>query len=115
MDYKKIKASQEAVTRDVSKFDALTGNLYETVVVLSKRANTISSALRQELVNKILEYTPTAAPEGSEEVYENKEQIEIARYYEQLPKPTLMAVQELMEDGLCFRRPAEDPIENQID
>ena len=46
MDYKKIKASQEAITRDVSKFDTLTGNLYETVVVLSKRANTISSALR---------------------------------------------------------------------
>lgn len=109
MDYKKIKASQEAVTRDVSKFDALTGNLYETVVVLSKRANTIASALRQELVNKISEYTPTAAAqEGAEEVYENKEQIEIARYYEQLPKPTLMAVQELMEDGLCFRRPGED-------
>lgn len=106
MDYKKIKASQEAITRDVINFDSMTGNLYETVVILSKRANQISSALRQELVNKISEFTPSAvAQEGAEEIYENREQIEIARYYEQLPKPTLMAVQELLEEDLCFRRP----------
>ena len=96
MDYKKIKASHEAITRDLSNFDKETGNIYETVVVLAKRANQISSALRQELVNKISEFSAqTVSGEGIDEIYENREQIEIARYYEQLPKPSLIATQEL--------------------
>ncbi|MEG1498270.1 MAG: RNA polymerase Rpb6 [Bacteroidales bacterium] len=109
MDYKRIKASQEAITRDVCKFDELTGNLYETVVVLSKRSNQISSALRQELVNKISAFSAvTTNSESVDEIFENREQIEIARFYEQLPKPTLMAIQELNDQVLCFKRPMKD-------
>lgn len=106
MDYKKIKASQEAITRDVTQFDKNTGNLYETIVLLSKRANKISSELRQELVSKIAEFSPSSSmQDGVDEYFDNKEQADLAAYYEKLPKPTLMAVQELLEDNLCFRRP----------
>lgn len=116
MDYKKIKASHEAITRDLTEFDKQTGNIYETVVNLSIRANQISSALRQELVNKISEFSSqSATAEGIDEIYENREQIEIARYYEQLPKPTLIATQELLDGDLCFKRPVkEDSLEHLI-
>lgn len=115
MDYKKIKASHEAITRDLSDFDKETGNIYETVVNLAKRANQISSALRQELVNKISEFaSQSAAADGIDEIYENREQIEIARYYEQLPKPTLIATQELLDGSLCFRRPVKEDSLEQI-
>ena len=108
MDYKKIKTGQDAVTRDLTNFDRETGNIYETVVNLSKRANQISSSLRQELVNKISEFSAqNAAGDGIDEIYENREQIEIARYYEQIPKPTLLATQELLDGTLAFKR-AED-------
>ncbi len=111
MDYKRIKTNQEAVTRDVDKFNDLTGNLYESVVVLSKRANQISLSLRQELMNKISSISSHASLGGEglvEEVYENKEQIDTARQYEQLPKATLMAVQEYLDGDLRFRRTEED-------
>lgn len=116
MDYKKIKASHEAITRDLSEFDKGTGNIYETVVVLGKRANQISSALRQELVNKISEFSAqTVSGEGIDEIYENREQIEIARYYEQLSKPSLIATQELLDGTLCFKRPEkEDSLEQSL-
>lgn len=116
MDYKKIKATHDAVTRDLSNFDKETGNLYETVVNLSKRANQISSSLRQELVNKISEFSAqNVAGEGIDEIYENREQIEIARYYEQLPKPSLIATQELLDGTLKFRRAAgETPAESSL-
>jgi DNA-directed RNA polymerase subunit K/omega len=89
----------------------MTGNLYESVVVLSKRANQISLSLRQELMNKISSLYPQqpAAGEGFvEEILENREQIETARQYEQLPKATLMAVQEFLDGDLRFRRMDED-------
>ncbi len=111
MDYKRIKTNQEAITRDVDKFNDLTGNLYESVVVLSKRANQISLSLRQELMNKISSISSHASAVGEgviEEVYENKEQIDTARSYEQLPKSTLMAVQEYLDGDLRFRRTDED-------
>lgn len=116
MDYKKIKAEHEAVTRDLSNFDQETGNIYETVVNLSKRANQISSALRQELVNRISEFSAqNAAGEGMDEIYENREQIEIARYYEQVPKPSLIATQELLDGTLKFRRCGEEaPAESNL-
>lgn len=116
MDYKKIKAEHEAVTRDLSNFDKETGNIYETVVNLSKRANQISSALKQELVNRISEFSnQNAAAEGMDEIYENREQIELARYYEQIPKPSLIATQELLDGTLKFRRSGEtEPAESSL-
>ncbi|MCM1169242.1 MAG: DNA-directed RNA polymerase subunit omega [Bacteroides sp.] len=113
MDYKKIKATHDAVTRDLTNFDKETGNIYETVVNLSKRANQISSALCQELVNKIADFSAqNTGGDGIDEIYENREQIEIARYYEQLSKPTLIATQELLDGTLKFRRANSEPAEN---
>ncbi len=86
------------------------------MVNLSKRANQISSSLRQELVNKISEFSAqNVAGEGIDEIYENREQIEIARYYEQLPKPSLIATQELLDGTLKFRRAGgETPAESAL-
>ena len=92
MDYKKVKTDSEAVTRDTRKFSEQTGNIYETVVVISKRSNQIALELKDELSKKIEEFATTN--DNLEEVFENKEQIEIARFYERLPKPTLIAVNE---------------------
>ncbi len=103
MDFKKIKTDTVAVTRDIHKMMEPTGNIYETVAVLSKRANQISLELKEELNSKIAEF---AVPNDNlEEVFENREQIEIAKYYEHLPKPTLIAVQEFINDQIYFRNP----------
>lgn len=106
MDYKKIKTADEAVTRDIEKFSNETGNIYETVVVLSKRANQIALEMKEELNEKIEEFaTPN---DNLEEVFENREQIEIARFYEQLPKPTLIAVQEFLDSKIYYRNPNDE-------
>ena len=110
MDYKKVKTDTTAVTRTKNDFYALTGNIYETVVVLSKRSNQISLEMKDELDKKLAEFaTPS---DNLEEIFENREQIEIAKYYEQLPKPTLIAIQEFLDDKVYFRRPdLEAPIQ----
>lgn len=106
MDYKKVQTADEAVTRDIERFSQETGNIYESVVVLSKRANQVSLEMKEELNKKIEEFaTPS---DNLEEVFENREQIEIARFYEQLPKPTLIAVQEFLEGKIYYRNPNED-------
>ena len=103
MDYKKVKTNTTAVTRNKDDFYALTGNIYESVVVLSKRANQISLEMKDELDKKLAEFaTPS---DNLEEIFENREQIEIAKYYEQLPKPTLISVQEFLDNKIYFRRP----------
>ncbi len=110
MDYKKVKTDTTAVTRNKNDFYALTGNIYETVVVLSKRSNQISLEMKDELDKKLAEFaTPS---DNLEEIFENREQIEIAKYYEQLPKPTLISIQEFLDDKIYFRRPElEAPIQ----
>jgi len=106
MDYKKVKTENEAVTRTVHKFNALSGNIYETVVLLSKRANQISLEIKDELNQKIEEFATTN--DNLEEIFENKEQIEIAKFYERLPKPTLIAVHEYLNDQIYFRNPHKE-------
>ncbi len=103
MDYKKIKAETTAITRRISDFYEQTGNIYETVVVLSKRANQIGLELKEELNQKIEEFTP--ATDNLEEIFENREQIEIAKFYERLPKPTLIAVEEFLNHKIYMRNP----------
>lgn len=108
MDYKKVKADTMAVTRKMSDFDKETGNIYETLCILSKRANIIAAEIREELGKKISEFSSSA--DNLEEVFENREQIELARFYEQLPKPTLIAVYEYLNNQIYFRNPSkEDP------
>jgi len=106
MDYKKIKAETTAVTRRISDFYEQTGNMYETVVVLSKRANQIGLQMKEELNQKIEEFAP--ASDNLEEIFENREQIEIARFYERLPKPTLIAVDEFLNHKIYIRNPHKE-------
>ncbi|HRY98098.1 MAG TPA: DNA-directed RNA polymerase subunit omega [Bacteroidales bacterium] len=106
MEYKRIKADNQAVTRRMRDFVNGTDNVYETIVILSKRANQIGMDLKEELNKKISEFTQTS--DNLEEVFENKEQIEIAKYYEKLPKPTLLAIQEYLEDQIYFRNPIKE-------
>ena len=94
------------VTRDVDKIAAPTGNLYESVVVISKRARQIAVNLKEELNNKLAEFATTV--DNLEEVFENREQIEISKYYERLPKPTLVAIQDFLDDKIYFRSPAKE-------
>ena len=106
MDYKKVKTETTAVTRKKEKFYAETGNIYETVVVLSKRANQIGHVIKRELDQKIEEFAP--ATDTLDEVFENREQIEIARFYEGLPKPTLLAVNEFLNGDIYIRNPHKE-------
>lgn len=106
MDYKKVKTEVNAVTRNIEDFTRGTGNVYETVVVLSKRANQIGSEMKEELNQKISEFATTT--DNLEEVFENREQIEVAKYFEHLPKPTLIAVQEYINDEIYIRNPNKE-------
>lgn len=106
MDYKKVKTETTAVTRQKARFYEQTGNIYETVVVLSKRANQIGLEIKKELDQKIEEFAP--ATDNLEEVFENREQIEIARFYERLPKPTLIAVDEFLKENIYIRNPHKE-------
>ena len=94
------------VTRNVPDFDKKTGNVYESIVIISKRANQISSEMKDELNAKLSEFN--SSTDNLEEVFENREQIEISKYYERLPKPTLIAVQEYTEDKIYFRNPSKE-------
>ncbi|MCK4677608.1 MAG: DNA-directed RNA polymerase subunit omega [Bacteroidales bacterium] len=106
MDYKKVKSDTSAITRTVRDFDQETGNIYESVAVMSKRANQISLEMKEELDRKIAEFaSPT---DNLEEVFENREQIEIAKFYERVPKPTLIAVQEFLDDKIYYRNPLKE-------
>ena len=106
MDYKKIKTETMAVTRQKDKFYEQTGNIYETVVVMAKRANQIESELKQELDKKIEEFTTTN--DNLEEIFENREQIEIAKFYEKLPKPSLIAVHQFLNEDIYMRNPHKE-------
>jgi len=103
METKKSKVDHEAITRNLGDFEQDTYNLYETIVILSKRANQISSAMREELHEKLRDFTTHI--DNLEEVFENREQIELAKAYEALPKPALLAIHELLNDKIYFQRP----------
>ncbi|MGC8803573.1 MAG: DNA-directed RNA polymerase subunit omega [Bacteroidales bacterium] len=102
VDYRKTKAPVTTVTQDIEKIEAVTGNIYESVVIIAKRANQIAMDLKQELNKKLEEFANYT--DNLEEVFENREQIEISRYYERLPKPTLIALQEFKDGEIYFRR-----------
>ena len=103
MDYKKVKTETTAVTRKIRDFDEPTSNIYETVTIISRRANQISLEMKEELNQKIQEFS--TSQDNLEEIFENREQIEIARFYERLPKPTLIAVQEFADGRTYYRNP----------
>lgn len=103
MDYKKTNAPLNTVTRDMIEMSKETGNIYETVCVIAKRSNQIAAEMKQDLEKKLQEFA--SLNDNLEEVSENREQIEISRYYEKLPKPTLIATQEYVDGKLYFRNP----------
>lgn len=106
MDYRKSSAPVNTVTRDMIKLSEDTGNVYETVMVIGKRANQISVEMKQDLEKKLQEFA--SYNDNLEEVFENREQIEISRYYEKLPKATLIATQEYIEGKVYHKNPAKD-------
>ena len=110
-DYKKMKIDQFAVTRNPNDFDKRTGNIYETVAILSKRANQIELDLKDEFNEKSQEFN--SMTDTLEEVFENREQIELARYFEQLPKPTLLAIHEFENQQIYYKEP-ENPGMNNV-
>ena len=107
MDFRKIKTETTVVTRQKDQFYRGTGNIYETVAIMSKRADQIAAEMKEELTKKIEEFS-TNANDSLEEVFENREQIEIAKFYERLPKPTLIAVHEFLHDEIYFRNPHKE-------
>ncbi len=95
------------ITRDTEKIADATGNIYESVVVVSKRARQIAVNIKEELSNKLAEFATTV--DNLEEVFENREQIEISRFYERMPKPTMTATEEFLEGKLNYRFRTEEP------
>ena len=106
MDYKKLKAPVSTVTRNVMDLCQDTGNIYESVAIIAKRANQISVQIKEDLSKKLAEFA--SYNDSLEEVFENREQIEISRYYEKLPKPTLLATQEFVDDQVYWRDPLKE-------
>lgn len=113
MDYKKSKAPVNTVTRNIMDLCDETGNIYESVAIISKRANQIAVEIKQDLNKKLQEFA--SYNDSLEEVFENREQIEISRYYEKLPKPTLIATQEFVEGNVYYRDPAKDKGNNNAE
>ena len=106
MDFNKFRTETTVVTRQKDQFYKGTGNIYETVAILTKRANQIAAEIKEELNKKIEEFATNN--DSLEEVFENREQIEIAKFYERLPKPTLIAIHEFLHDEIYFRNPNKD-------
>ena len=106
MDYKKSNAPLNTVTRDMIKLSEDIGNVYETVCIIAKRANQIASEMKHDLEKKLQEFA--SLNDNLEEISENREQIEISRYYEKLPKPTLIAAQEYVDHKIMFRNPIKE-------
>ena len=108
MAYRDNTAERTTITRDLREMEVTLGNVYETIVVLSKRSNQINSELNEELTQKLEEFASTT--DNLEEIFENREQIEVSRFYERLPKPGAIAIQELEQDTLFWRQP--ETVEN---
>ena len=106
MDVKKFRTTTSIVTRNIAEFDAQTDNIYETIAMLSKRSNQISTELKKELHRKIEEFASSS--DTLDEIFENREQIEIVKYYEHLPKPVLIAIQEYLNKELYYRNPEKE-------
>lgn len=103
IDYKKTNAPVSTITWDKNELSESTGNLYESLVVIGKRANQISAEMKEELNSKLQEFA--SYTDNLEEVFENREQIEISRFYERLPKSVCIATQEFVEGGVYHRNP----------
>jgi len=102
----KPTVANSTVTRDLREFDIATDNAYESLVIISKRANQIAANIKEELHGKLAEFANVN--DNLEEIFENREQIEISKYYEKMPKPTLVAIDEFLHDKVYYRNPAKE-------
>ncbi len=102
MDFKNTKAETNTVTRNTKELSAEVGNVYETLMIIAKRANQISVEMKEELNQKLQDFASVS--DNLEEIFENREQIEISKFYERLPKPVLIALQEFTENKIYYRR-----------
>lgn len=105
-DYKNTGAPESTVTFDKVKIESPTDNIYKAIAIMSKRASQVNEDLKSELIDKLEEFA--TFNDSLEEVFENKEQIEVSRFYERLPKPTSIAVQEWLDDEIYYRTPDTD-------
>ena len=106
MSFKNSTAEKTTITRDLWDLEKKTGNIYEAIAILAKRSNQINIDLKEELTQKLQEFA--SSTDNLEEIFENREQIEISKFYERLPKPLAMAIEELMEDNIYWREPEEE-------
>lgn len=113
MEVKKSSLPNNTVSRKLSDLDAPTGNIYKSVVIISKRANQIASETKQELNRKLADFS--SVNDSLEETFENREQIEISKYYERLPKPTILATEEFLDGKIYFRDAAPKAPETGTD
>lgn len=106
VDFKRVKAPNNTITRNTATLADKAGNIYEAVAVIGKRANQISVEMKDELSRKLQEFA--SYTDNLEEIFENREQIEISKYYERIPKPVLIATQEFEDGEIYFRNPAKE-------
>ncbi|MFV9551319.1 DNA-directed RNA polymerase subunit omega [Algibacter sp. PT7-4] len=106
MDLKKTNAPVNTVTYDRNQIDEPTENIYESISIISRRAEQINTEIKKELIDKLEEFA--TYNDSLEEIFENKEQIEVSKFYEKLPKPHALAVQEWLTDKIYFRNTEAD-------
>ena len=106
MNNNKSTVAHSTVTRDVRQLDTTTNNIYESIVVISKRANQVANTMKEELQGKLAEFTSSS--DNLEEIFENREQIEVSKQYEQMPKPSLVAIDEFLNGKVYYRNPSKD-------
>ena len=106
MDYKNSKAASSTITYDKNKIEAPTDNIYEAITIIAKRAQQINGDLKRELIEKLEEFATYT--DSLDEVFENKEQIEVSKFYEKLPKATAIAVEEWLEKKIYYRNPEDN-------
>ena len=107
----KTPTNPSIITRDVDKIAAKTGNVYESITIVGQRARQISSKMKEELSGKLSEFASSV--DNLEEIFENREQIEISKYYERMPKPSALAIDDILADKVDFRNREEGTTENQ--
>jgi hypothetical protein len=104
-DYTKVKMNSFAITRDLREFDKETGNIYETVAIMSKRANQIATEFKEDFQDRVKDFATHFSNDPLEESHENREQTEFARFYELLPKPAVLAIHEFEHKEIHFKSP----------
>ncbi|MFK8038615.1 MAG: DNA-directed RNA polymerase subunit omega [Crocinitomicaceae bacterium] len=106
ISYKNTNAERSTITRDVEFLDENVGNVYKAITAISKRADQISSEVKEELIAKLAEFA--SSTDNLEEIFENREQIEISKFYEQLPKSAMIAIQEFIENKMYIKDAKEE-------